>query len=254
MSTVASVLGAAAIAAVVAGSAVHLLDRRRLRAIERSLRRSDLARERLRDELDTLNEMFLGTGPRTQAIGAAGGLDGADELGADELGADELGADAFDPVSGLLRERFIAVLIQQRVAGARRRLHPVAVVALEADGVRGKAPASVEQAMRSLGGVIRETLREADCACRVGDVVVIAALDDTTEEGARLAVERIQAGLRRATGDVGLTVSAGIACYPTHALEAPNLVARAGEALLDARGAGTSRVATATGSGETRLP
>ena len=244
MSTVASVLGAAAIAAVVAGSAVHLLDRRRLRAAERSLRRSELARERLRDELDTLNPMFIGTGPSTHVIGAAGELDGDDELG----------ADAFDPVSGLLRERFIAVLIQQRVAGARRRLHPVAVVALEADGVRGKAPASVEQAMRSLGGVIRETLREADCACRVGDVVVIAALDDTTEEGARLAVERIQAGLRRATGDVGLTVSAGIACYPTHALEAPNLVARAGEALLDARGAGTSRVATATGSGETRLP
>jgi len=55
----------------------------------------------------------------------------------------------------------------------------------------------------------------------VGDVVVIAALDDTTEDGARIAIERIQTGLRLATGDVGLTVSAGIACYPTHALEAP---------------------------------
>jgi diguanylate cyclase (GGDEF)-like protein len=150
-------------------------------------------------------------------------------------------------VSGLLRERFVAVLIQQRVAGARRRLHPVAVVALEADGIRGSSPTAIDSAMRALGGVIRETLREADCACRVGDVVVIAALDDTTEEGARLAIERVQSGLRAATGDVGITVSAGIACYPTHALDAPDLVARAGEALLGARSAGTSRVATASG-------
>jgi diguanylate cyclase (GGDEF)-like protein len=121
----------------------------------------------------------------------------------------------------------------------------VAVVALEPDGVRGRDPASIDIAMHALGGVIRDTLREADCACRVGDVVVIAAFDDTTEDGARIAIERIQSGLRIATGDIGLTVSAGIACYPTHALEAPDLVARAGQALLDARATGISRVAVA---------
>jgi len=212
---------------------VHLLDRRRLARTERALHRSEQAREKLRLELETLNRLFADTAARARALGAGR--------------ADELAADAFDPISGLLRERFVAVLIQQRVAGARRRLHPVAVVALEADGIRGCSQPDVDDAMRALGGVIRETLREADCACRVGDVVVIAALDDTTEEGARLAIERVQAGLRKATGDVGITVSAGIACYPTHALEAPDLVARAGEALLEARTAGTSRVATASG-------
>ena len=233
MSTFITIAGTALFCGIAAGAAVHLLDRRRLARTERALHRSEQAREKLRLELETLNRLFADTAARARSLGAGR--------------ADELATDAFDPVSGLLRERFVAVLIQQRVAGARRRLHPVAVVALEADSIRGSAQPDVDDAMRALGGVIRETLREADCACRVGDVVVIAALDDTTEEGARLAIERVQAGLRKATGDVGITVSAGIACYPTHALEAPDLVARAGEALLEARTAGTSRVATASG-------
>ena len=240
MATVGVILLTAGIVAILVGVGVHLVDRRRLARASRALHRSEQAREKLRLELETLNRLFADTAARARALGAGR--------------ADELAADAFDPVSGLLRERFVAVLIQQRVAGARRRLHPVAVVALEADGIRGSAQPEVDDAMRALGGVIRETLREADCACRVGDVVVIAALDDTTEEGARLAIERVQAGLRKATGDVGITVSAGIACYPTHALEAPDLVARAGEALLEARSAGTSRVATASGDVRPNAP
>lgn len=236
MNTAAVVIAVALVAAAVAGLAVALIARRRIRRTERSLHDSQVSRDKLRIQLDHLNRNYADTAIRARAVGAGN--------------RDELAADAFDPVSGLLRERFVAVLIQQRVAGARRRLHPVAVVALEADGVRGRDQASVDAAMRALGSVARDTLREADCACRVGDVVVIAALDDTTEAGARIAIERIQSGLRLATGDVGITVSAGIACYPTHALEAPDLVARAGEALIDARTAGTSRVATATPTGE----
>ena len=227
---------AALVAALVSGSAVALVVGRRLRRAEHLLQETTRSRDRLRTQLDDLTRSYAETALRVRAVGDAS--------------RDELASDAFDPVSGLLRERFVAVLIQQRVAGARRRLHPVAVIALEADGIRGRDPADVDAAMRSLGGVIRDTLREADCACRVGDVVVIAALDDTTEDGARIAIERIQSGLRLATGDLGITVSAGIACYPTHALDAPDLVARAGEALLDARTAGCSRVATATATAD----
>lgn len=230
MSVVALAL-VAVVAATVTGGIVAVVDRRRLARTEQALEAARTARERLRVQLDLLNRSVSETAIRARAVG--------------EGSRDELAADAFDPVSGLLRERFVAVLIQQRVAAAKRRLHPVAVVAVEADGVRGRDQDRIDTAMRALGGVVRDTLREADCACRVGDVVVMAALDDTTEAGARTAIERIQNGLRLATGDAGLTVSAGIACYPTHALEAPDLVARAGEALLDARAAGVSRVAVA---------
>jgi diguanylate cyclase (GGDEF)-like protein len=222
----------ASAAALGAGGVVYAIARHHVDAADRRRRDAERARDRLARELQRLNRLFTEGAPSV-----------APES---EAGIDELAADAFDPGSGLLTERFVAVLIQQRVAAARRRLHPVSVVALEADGLRGAPRMQVDRAMRALGGVIRATLREADCACRVGDYVVIAALDETTEQGARRAVERVQAGLRDATGDAGITVSAGIAAYPTHALEAPELVARAGEALLEARIGGVSRVLTAS--------
>ena len=52
---------------------------------------------------------------------------------------------------------------------------------------------------------------------------------------------------RRKASPVGdsLTVSAGVACYPTHALGAAELVAQAGKALDEARRRGADRVETA---------
>jgi diguanylate cyclase (GGDEF)-like protein len=215
-----------AAAGVAAALTVHA--RRRALRAERALERSERARRRLASELDSLTQLFT-EGAARRAVPTA-------------TKPDELEVEAFDAVSGLLRERFVAVLIQQRVAAARRQLHPVAVIAMELDGLRGATPGNIDAAMRALGAVVRESLREADCACRVGDVIVIIALDNTTEAGARSATERIQAGLRSVSG---YTVSAGIASYPIHALEAPDLVGRAGDALLAARANGRSRVTTA---------
>jgi diguanylate cyclase (GGDEF)-like protein len=226
----------ASVATVISSVAVGFARtaRRREARARRALVRSEQARQRLSNELAALMELFADTAARAAAVQAL-------------PPPDELTVDAFDPVSGLLRERYVAVLIQQRVAMARRKLTPFSVVVMELDGLRDADRGVVDDAMRTLGGVVRETLREADSACRVGEVVVIAALDDTSENGACMAVERIQSRLRAAGTGSAFTVSAGIACYPTHALEAPGLVACAGDALLAARGDGPSRVATAPG-------
>ena len=81
------------------------------------------------------------------------------------------------------------------------------------------------------------TLRESDAVFRLGDVVAVAVLVDTAEPGALMVAERVREALRASPVGDSLTVSAGIACYPTHALDAAELVARAGHAL----GAGTRR-------------
>jgi diguanylate cyclase (GGDEF)-like protein len=87
-------------------------------------------------------------------------------------------------------------------------------------------------------------LRESDAACRLGDVLAIAVLEDTDQHGALLAAERVRAALKTVSTDA-LTISVGIACYPAHALDAPELVTRAGEALGIAKAGGWDRVATA---------
>ena len=54
-----------------------------------------------------------------------------------------------------------------------------------------------------------------------------AILEDTAEAGAVWAAERIRGTLHQTElGDV-LTISAGVACYPTHALSALELMDRA---------------------------
>jgi diguanylate cyclase (GGDEF)-like protein len=153
-----------------------------------------------------------------------------------------------DPVSGLLRERHLPVLLQQVVAAARRKVLPVAVVFWELDGLGAAPPETCDQALTALGAVAWRTLRESDAVFRLGNVVAVAVLVDTAEPGAVIVADRVRDALRSSPVGDSLTVSAGIACYPTHALDAAELVARAGQALEAARDHGHERdhIAVAT--------
>jgi diguanylate cyclase (GGDEF)-like protein len=146
-----------------------------------------------------------------------------------------------DPVSGLLRERHLPVLLQQAVASARRKVLPVAVVFWEIDELRDAPEETRDEAVTVLGAIAWRTLREADAVFRLGDVTAVAVLADTAEPGAVLVAERVRNALRGSPVGDSLTVSAGIACYPTHALDAVELVSRAGKALDTARAAGHAR-------------
>jgi diguanylate cyclase (GGDEF)-like protein len=165
--------------------------------------------------------------------------DGAD----DELTTS--GDHAFDQTTGLYDERYFAVLVQQQVAAARRSLRPISVVIFEIDGLHGSDDVTRDQALGVVGDVVRRTLRESDSACRLGELMIGAILEDTSETGAVWAAERVRGTLLGSPVGDSLTVSAGVACYPSHALGAAELVAQAGKALDEARRRGADRVETA---------
>jgi diguanylate cyclase (GGDEF)-like protein len=165
--------------------------------------------------------------------------DGAD----DELTTS--GDHAFDQTTGLYDERYFAVLVQQQVAAARRSLRPISVVIFEIDGLHGSDDVTRDQALGIVGDVVRRTLRESDSACRLGELMIGAILEDTSETGAVWAAERVRGTLLGSPVGDSLTVSAGVACYPSHALGAAELVAQAGKALDEARRRGADRVETA---------
>jgi len=146
-----------------------------------------------------------------------------------------------DPVSGLLRERYLPVLLQQAVAAARRKVVPLAVVLWEVDELAGAPDEARDQAVTALAAVAWRTLRESDSVFRLGDAVAVAVLADTAEPGAVIVAERVRDALSASPVGDSLTVSAGIACYPTHALDAAELVSRAGRALEQARAEGHLR-------------
>jgi len=147
-----------------------------------------------------------------------------------------------DPVTGLVDKAFFRVTLSQRVASARRHLQPLSLVVFELDGFERARPERRDQALRLLGSAIRRTLRECDTACRYGDAAVACLLEDTPESGAAAAAERVRKAVTMSPTGRSFTLSAGIACYPSHALEAHDLLRRSVQALAAARAAGRDRV------------
>jgi diguanylate cyclase (GGDEF)-like protein len=221
----------AAFVGVAAAGVGAFVDLRRTRA-EESLWEARAQARRLRRELEALQAAVA----EEQALAAAR----AAELGELPPGTDTEEWE-IDPISGLLRERHLSVVLQQIVAAARRKVQPVSVVFWELDGLEGSGRAASDPALTALGAVVWRTLRESDSVFRLSDIVAVAVLVDTAEPGAIVVAERVREALRTSPVGDTLTVSAGIACYPTHALDAAELVARAGHALERARREGHAR-------------
>jgi GGDEF domain-containing protein len=137
-----------------------------------------------------------------------------------------------DPLTGLFSERFFQVALESRVAAARRHLRPVAVVLMDVvEGLHQGSPAPADALLVADG--LRLTLREADTACRLRTGQFALVLEDTPENAAIWAVERVR---RRLAGmSPGLTMWAGVACYPAHAFSGEDVLAAAETALESAR-------------------
>jgi diguanylate cyclase (GGDEF)-like protein len=226
-----AVLGlAAAVVGVAAAGVGALVDVRRTRA-EDSLYEARSQARRLRRQLESLQVAVAEEQRVADTRPAPAELPTGTDTSEWEI----------DPVSGLLRERHLPVLLQQVVAAARRKVLPVSVVFWELDGLSAAPIEAREQALTALGAVAWRTLRESDTVFRLGDLVAVAVLVDTAEPGALMVAERVREALRSSPVGDSLTVSAGIACYPSHALDAAELVARAGGALELARDAGHQR-------------
>lgn len=147
-----------------------------------------------------------------------------------------------DEASGLLDGRYFEPALTNRVAAARRLLRPVSVVLLDLHDVPD------DKTVGRFAAVLRETLREADTACRLGADRFGLILEDTPEGGGVWAAERIRASFARGGGPVE-RLAAGVAAYPSHALDAAELLARAEQAVARARAAGRGQVEVAATDG-----
>lgn len=137
-----------------------------------------------------------------------------------------------DRASQLFSEAYFKVALDARIASARRHLRPVAIALIEAhEGIGSAAttPADPSRAAQS----IRETVRDADTACRLTDGTFAIILEDTPENGAVWTVERVRRNLVSRFGSH--TMWAGVACYPAHAFSADELLEQANLALGSAR-------------------
>jgi diguanylate cyclase (GGDEF)-like protein len=158
-----------------------------------------------------------------------------------------------DPLTGLAGDRAFRVALQGELRRARRYGHAVAVAIFDLDrfgevNVRvGRLVA--DRLLREAAMLLGNKIRDIDIAARPGEDELAVVLPQTDRNGAFLVAERFRREIethfrkREAGGKpADLTVSGGVAAYPEDGLEAEALVARAAQALYQAKGSGKNAV------------
>jgi len=161
-----------------------------------------------------------------------------------------------DPLTGLENRQALRRRLAEEITRSERFERPVSVLMLGIDDLAGinhaHGQTGGDQALAAVATMLSTQTRGIDQVARYGDSAFAAVLPETDVAGACVLAER----LRRHVADhpvtlgngapVALTVSIGVAAYPSHA-EAPDaLFAAAGEALHRARQAGPNRVEAPT--------
>jgi two-component system cell cycle response regulator len=103
--------------------------------------------------------------------------------------------------------------------------------------------------LKDCARVMRDQLRSVDAIGRYGGEEFLAVLPHTTYEEARATAERLRRAIeghvfRAGAKELRVTVSVGVACYPSEAVDSPvALIRQADQALYRAKQGGRNRVA-----------
>jgi diguanylate cyclase (GGDEF)-like protein len=158
-----------------------------------------------------------------------------------------------DALTGLFNRHFMQIALDRELSRAARRGDTLAVFMLDVDHFKkfndthGHAAGDI--VLKSIADVYRSSTRAEDIACRYGGEEFTIILPDITPEGAlnraetiRLAVERLRVSLGHdAFSEV--TVSIGVAMYPSDGRGGDELLRRADLALYRAKRQGRNQVA-----------
>ena len=163
-----------------------------------------------------------------------------------------------DALTGLYVRRYFDLRLKEEWEEVRRYGGDFAVLFLDLDDFKALNDTYGhlvgDEILKEVGQAIRETMREADIACRYGGEEFAALMPRTDLEAATAVAERIREAVaerRVRAGDVHVfvTVSIGVAAYGASRPEdARALVRRADEALYRAKALGKNRVERAEAS------
>ena len=146
-----------------------------------------------------------------------------------------------DPLTSLYNRRYLEESLTREFHRASRAGRNISVVMLDLDHFKHFNDTFGHQVgdvlLKEVAGVIQGRVRAGDLACRYGGEEFSLILAEIGVEGAQKCVENIRQAIRHLSlhhrgqtlGTV--TISAGIATYPTHADNPEDLIRTADEAL-----------------------
>jgi diguanylate cyclase (GGDEF)-like protein len=156
-----------------------------------------------------------------------------------------------DGLTGLWNYRYFTMTVAKEIERAARFSRPLALLMLDLDHFKGVNDSFGHQrgdaVLVELAGRIRAEVRDVDTVARYGGEEIVVILPETDAERICVAVRRRPFG-QPGVPPVHLTVSAGGAVFPAHALSASALLAEADKALYAAKHAGRDTWRIANGS------
>ncbi len=161
-----------------------------------------------------------------------------------------------DALTGLFNRRYLDETLQRELQHAARHQRPVGVIMLDVDhfkqfndrfGHKGG-----DALLQALGAFLQQHIRSEDIACRYGGEEFMLILPEATLKDTQIRAEQLRAGVAqlRITHEQQqldtVTISLGVAGFPTHGSTTATLIGAADAALYRAKTSGRNRVISAT--------
>jgi|GEM_PF-2503937 len=161
-----------------------------------------------------------------------------------------------DPLTGLFNRRYMQESLTKELHRVTRKQQTLSIVMLDVDYFKRFNDTYGHEAgdlvLRELAAFLQANVRFSDIACRYGGEELTLILPETSLEDAykraeqlRQGAKEIQLHYRQQYLDT-ITLSAGVACYPQHALSTDALIRSADAALYAAKARGRDRVVIAS--------
>jgi len=156
-----------------------------------------------------------------------------------------------DPLTGVYNRRHFYEVGRRELERARRYDRPLSLAMLDADHFKAKndlyGHAVGDEILVSLARTAGAGLRQSDVLARWGGEEFVILFTETELDEAALVTERLRAAVagepvRSSAGPVAVTVSAGVVAWSRAGETLESLVARADQAMYEAKKAGRDRV------------
>ena len=155
-----------------------------------------------------------------------------------------------DPLTGLDNRRRLIETLQNEVLRSRRLEHVFSVVMADVDHFKEYNdqhghPAG-DEALKCVATVLREALRDVDSVARYGGEEFFVVMPETSADEAVDLAKRVRARLAKQVPSAGaVTLSFGVASYPSNGLNGEALIDAADQALYEAKNGGRDRIVVA---------
>ncbi|MBI4864677.1 MAG: sensor domain-containing diguanylate cyclase [Candidatus Riflebacteria bacterium] len=159
-----------------------------------------------------------------------------------------------DGLTQLHIHRYFQQRLKEEIARARRFRHPVSLVMLDIDHFKRFNDTYGHQqgdlVLITVARVIRTSIREVDIAARYGGEEFSVICPETNREEAAILAERLrqrveETSVPSAAGPLSVTISLGVASFPTDGATQEQLIRIADTALYEAKENGRNRVVLA---------